>query len=62
MQGNAKDKLKKAADELCCAHEHLSTAYMKAEETQNRTEVHAALKSVAGAIENIHCTLHHYKD
>lgn len=62
MKGNAKDKLKKATDELCCAHGHLSTAYMKADDNHNRTEIHAALKAVAGAIDKAHDTLDSYKD
>lgn len=62
MRGNAKDKLREATEKLCCAHEHLNTAYMKAEETHNRTEIHAALKAVAGAIDNAQNNLDNYTD
>lgn len=62
MRGNAKDKFKKATEELCCAHEHLNKAYMKADDSHNKIEIHAALKAVAGAIENAQNTLDSYKD
>lgn len=59
---NARDNLKEALEELCCCQNHLNTAYLHAEGNHNRTEIHAALKSVADAIDSAQHSLSHYKD
>lgn len=61
MPKNAKDNLKEAVDELCCCQNHLNVAYMQSEDTQNRTEIHAALKAVGSAVNSAQHTLLHYK-
>lgn len=62
MPYNAKDNLKEAIDELCCCENHLNSAYLHAEGTHNRTEIHAALKAVGSALDSAQYTLLHFKD
>ncbi|MPQ43846.1 hypothetical protein [Clostridium tarantellae] len=62
MRSNAKDKFRKATDELCHAQNHLNLAYSNVENKHNKTEIHAALKAVASALENAHSNLINYKD
>ncbi len=62
MKNNAKASLRKAEKELCCAHEHLSSAYIYAENDNTLTEIHAALKSVSSAIGSAQNTLNYFKD
>lgn len=62
MINNAKDNLREAIDELFCCQNHLNTAYLHAESTHNRTEIHAALKAVESALDSAQYTLLHFKD
>ena len=62
MLYNAKENLEEAIDELCCCQNHWNTAYLHAEDTHNRTEIHAALKAVGSALDSAQHTLLHFKD
>lgn len=62
MKGNAKDKLQEALDEICCCENHLNEAYINTLNDLNRTEIHAALESVADAMHSAQETLKHYED
>lgn len=62
MRHNAKDNLKEAIDELCCCQNHLNTAYLHAEGTHNRSEIHTALQSIGSALDSAQYTLLHFKD
>lgn len=62
MPYNAKDNLKEAIDEICCCETHLNSAYIHAEGTHNRIEIHAALKAVGSALDSAQYTLLHFKD
>lgn len=62
MRKNAKDNLKNAMSKLCNCNDHLNLAYTHANDSRNKTEIHAALESVANAIDSAKCTLNNYKD
>ncbi|WP_300261646.1 hypothetical protein [Clostridium sp.] len=62
MKNNAKDNFRLAIDELCSCQNHLNNAYMNLTEKGNRIEVHAALKSVASAIEYAQNNYNNYED
>ncbi|MDK0979880.1 hypothetical protein ACOT7R_00235 [Clostridium perfringens] len=62
MRNNAKDNFRLAINKLCSCQNHLNNAYMNLKEEENRTEVHAALKSVASAIEHAQNNYNNYKD
>ncbi|AQW23750.1 hypothetical protein ACSXBA_08450 [Clostridium perfringens] len=62
MKHNAKDNFRLAIDELCSCQNHLNNAYMNVKEEENKTEVHAALKTVASAIEHAQSNYNNYED
>lgn len=62
MKGNAKDKLHKALEEICCCENHLNEAYINTLNDRNRTEIHAALESVATAMHQAQEALTYYED
>ena len=62
MRNNAKYNFRLAINELCSCQNHLNNAYMNLTEEENRTEVHAALKSVASAIEHAQNNYNNYED
>ncbi|MBE6053162.1 MAG: hypothetical protein E7212_04475 [Clostridium sartagoforme] len=62
MKRNAKDNLKLTLEELCDCENHLNTAYLNAEESYNKTEIHEALKAVNSAVDSAQEAIRHYKD
>lgn len=62
MKGNAKKKLEEALDEICCCENHLNEAYIHTMNDLNRTEIHAALKSVGSALNSAQEALESYVD
>ncbi|MGG5461763.1 hypothetical protein [Clostridium sp. B9] len=62
LKRNARDNFKMAIDELCSCQNHLNNAYMNMNENDNKVEVHAALKTVAAALESAQNNLNKYED
>ncbi|MDU7885704.1 MAG: hypothetical protein E7J22_05315 [Clostridium perfringens] len=62
MRHNAKDNFRLAIDELCSCQNHLNNAYMNLSKEENRTEIHATLKTVASAIEHAQSNYNNYED
>lgn len=62
MKNNARDNFRLAIDELCACQNHLNTAYMNMCDSDNKTEVHAALKTVASALNSAQSNYNNYKD
>ena len=62
MKKNAKDNLKLTLEELCNCENHLNTAYLNAEESYNRNEIHEALKAVSSAVDYTQDAIRNYKD
>lgn len=62
MKRNAKDNLKLTLEELFACENHLNTAYLNAEESSNRNEIHEALKAIGSAVDATQDTIRNYKD
>ncbi|EGT3617466.1 hypothetical protein FHH43_14765 [Clostridium perfringens] len=62
MRHNARDNFRLAIDELCSCQNHLNNAYINMTNEENKTEVHAALKAVASAIDYARNNYNSYKD
>lgn len=62
MRHNARDDFRLAIDELCYCQNHLNNAYTNITNEESKTEVHAALKAVASAIEHAQDNYNSYKD
>ncbi len=62
MKRNAKENLRLTLEELCSCENHLSNAYLHAEESHNREEIHSALKAVGNAVNATQDALLNYKD
>ena len=62
MKRNAKDNLRLSLEELCNCENHLNTAYLNAEESHNRTEIHEALRAVSSAVDSTQDAIRSYKD
>ena len=62
MKRNAKENLKLTLEELCSCENHLNTAYLHAEDSYNRTEIHSALKAIGSAVETTQNAIRNYKD
>ncbi len=62
MRQNAKDNLSEALEELCCCQNHLNIAYLHAEGTHNKREIHIALKAISSAVDSAKQSLLHFQD
>lgn len=62
MKRNAKDNLKLTLEELSDCGNHLNTAYLNAEESYNRNEIHEALKAIDSAVDATKDAIRNYKD
>lgn len=62
MRYNARDNFRLAIDELCSCQNHLNNAYMSITNKESKTEVHAALKTIASTLEHAQDNYNNYKD
>ena len=62
MRQNAKNNLSEALEELCCCQNHLNKAYLHAEGTHNKHEIHIALKAISSAVDSAKQSLIHFED